>query len=581
MLLLIFFAFLAGVVTILSPCILPILPIVLSSSLATGKSRPWGIVTGFVLSFTFFTLVLSSLVHATGISPDLLRNVAVAVILFFGVSLLIPQTQLLLERLLSVVSRLMPKQGQEKGFLGGVLIGLSLGLLWTPCVGPILASVITLAVTSQVNAAAVFITLAYAVGTALPMFMIIVSGGNILKKVPWLARNTSRIQQVFGAVMILTALALFLNIDRQFQTWVVNRFPEYGTGLTKLETIPVVQQSLQELNPESNGNTDADTSRQNVFTQFLSSMNQAADFTGGTHWINSQPLSLKKELKGKVVLVDFWTYSCINCIRTLPYIKDWNAKYKDKGLVIVGVHSPEFEFEKKTENVVQAVKDFGIEYPVVQDNDFKIWSAYHNQYWPAHYLIDKNGAIRYTHFGEGNYVETENAIRSLLDESPLTEKEAAPPAMPLTPETYLGYKRAESYSPFMQIKIDQEETYTFSGQLSDDAVALHGKWQVGAESIQAQEDGADLLLNFEATKVHLVISPPENGGAGKSFLVHVKLDGKEVPAEFRSDDMNQNGEIEITKPREYTVLDLKQSYGRHIIEVVFPKGVQGFAFTFS
>jgi cytochrome c biogenesis protein CcdA/thiol-disulfide isomerase/thioredoxin len=586
MALLILFAFLAGVVTILSPCILPILPIILSSSVATGKSKPWGIVTGFVLSFTFFTLVLTSIVKATGVSADLLRSVAIGVVLIFGVSLLIPQTQLLLEKMFSSIAQFIPNQSQKKGFIGGVLVGLSLGLLWTPCVGPILASVITLAVTSQVNAAAVLITLAYSFGTAVPMFLIIISGGNLLRKVPGLARNTQYIQQFFGGVMILTAFALFFNFDRQFQIWVVTRFPQYGSGLTQIETIPIVQKSLQQLSASNaSGDTDqvtaqADQQRGNIVTQLLSGINKAADFTGGGPWINSKPLSLKRELKGKVVLVDFWTYTCINCIRTIPYIKDWYTKYKDKGLVIVGVHTPEFEFEKKTENVQKAVKDFGIEYPVVQDNDFFIWGAYRNQYWPAHYLIDKSGSIRYTHFGEGNYLETENAIRALLDEKPLSQNEPEKPQQPLTPETYLGYKRAESYSPFLQLKIDKEENYAFSGDLSDDAVALNGKWKLGAESIQSAEDGADLLLNFQATKVHLVLSPPDEADPKQKFVVKVKLDGKEVPSQYWTQDMNSKGEIEMNGAREYTVLDLK-NYGRHILEIILPNGVHAFAFTFG
>src|SRR5579859_745423 len=466
MFLLIAFAFLAGVVTILSPCILPILPIVLSGSLAGGKQRPLGIVTGFILSFTFFTLALTAIVKATGVSADFLRNFAVLIIFLFGLSLLIPQTQVLLEKLFARMSNLMPRTNQSEGFVSGILVGLSLGLIWAPCVGPILAAVITLAATSSVSLAAVFITLAYSIGSAVPMLAITYGGRQLLQKIPWLLANTGKIQKAFGVLMVATAAAIYFNLDRQFQVYILTKFPQYGAGLTVFEQNSAVQSELSKLKTTTT-----------TAVELLDTAQSAPDFTGGGTWLNSPPLSLKKDLQGKVVLVDFWTYSCINCIRTLPYLRKWYDTYKDQGFVIIGVHSPEFAFEKKTENVARAIKDLQVTWPVVQDNDLKIWGAYNNEFWPAHYLIDQKGKIRYTHFGEGNYVETENAIRQLLSEKPVAATEPLIPSHQLTPETYLGWGRGRlSYTNENSLKTDQTATYDFKSNLPDDAVGLKGDW---------------------------------------------------------------------------------------------------------
>jgi cytochrome c biogenesis protein CcdA/thiol-disulfide isomerase/thioredoxin len=577
MLLLLFFAFLAGVVTILSPCILPILPIVLSGSLAGGHKRPLGIVTGFILSFTFFTLALSALVSATGLSADALRTVAVVIIFGFGLSLLLPQTQVLLEQLFTKLSGLTPQQQNDAGFFGGIVVGLSLGLVWAPCVGPILASVITLAVTSKVTFAAVLITLAYSIGSAVPMLLITYGGRQLLQKLPWLLKNTAKIQKGFGVIMMITALGIAFNVDRQFQIFILQEFPQYGTGLTSLETNSTVTNALQEFRDQSG----LQPSGQSPEATLMKSGTPAPDFVGGTNWINSAPLSLKGNLKGKVVLVDFWTFSCINCIRTMPYLRQWYASYKDKGFVIVGVHAPEFEFEKKDENVAKAAKDFQLTYPIVQDNNFAIWKAYKNEYWPAHYLIDKNGDVRYVHFGEGNYAQTENAIRSLLDEAPLSATAAAAEAMSepkrQTPETYLGFAKAEGYTQENQIVPNQPTDYTAHSPLENDAAGLNGKWLVGSEHITTQSDGASLKLNFLASEVFLVAGSE----TGDVKTATVKLDGQPLPAKYYTDDMNEKGEIQIKENRKYDVINLGADYGRHEIEIIFSNGVAAYSFTFG
>jgi cytochrome c biogenesis protein CcdA/thiol-disulfide isomerase/thioredoxin len=532
MIILLVFAFLAGIVTILSPCILPILPVILATSVTdeNSKRRPYGIVVGFVLSFTFFTLFLTTLVKYLGIPADSLRTLSVIVIAGFGLSLLIPRFQLMMESLFSRLANLMPSSAGKTGFGGGMLIGLSLGLLWTPCVGPILASVISLALTGTVTSDAFFITLAYSLGTAIPMYLVIVLGRNLFTKVPWLLSNTGKIQKIFGLIMILVALAIYQGYDRNFQTYVLTKFPQYGAGLTQFEDKAFLKDDLK------------DMSKPDVKLKKVGVL--ASELKVGGEWFNSNPLTMK-ELKGKVVLVDFWTYTCINCIRTLPYLKNWHDKYNDKGLVIIGVHAPEFEFEKSADNVKKAITDFEIKYPVMQDNDFSTWRAYRNQYWPAKYLIDKDGNIRYTHFGEGEYDETELAIQELLAEAG-TEISEVPnnqvtPTYGRTHETYLGSERSGN------------ESY----------VTYSGKWNQSREYTNPAA-GSKLRLEFNAKSVYLVMR-----NTGSPATVKVYVDGKAVK------------EIIVDKDMLYTLVDL-DAPGRHILQLEFLDGnAELFAFTFG
>lgn len=570
MILLLLFAFLAGIVTVLSPCIFPMLPIILAGSVGgEGKSRPLGIVTGFVLSFTFFTLFLSLIVQATGVSADALRVFSIAVIGFFGVSLIFPPAQKVIERAFSFFSRFAPTT-QRNGYFGGVLLGASLGLLWTPCVGPILAAVISLAISGTVSGSAFLITFAYALGTAGPLLAITYGGQEALNRTPWLAKNTRTIQQVFGVIMILTAFAIWQQWDRKFQTWFLQAFPQYGVGLTKFEDTPLIREQLLRFQEgpvnEEMGQPSFELQNRPI----------APEIEGGANWLNSEPLTLA-ELRGKVVLIDFWTYSCINCIRTFPYLKDWHDQYADSGLVIIGVHAPEFEFEKNAKNVARALEDFSIEYPVVQDNNFAIWRAYNNRYWPAKYLIDKEGRIRYTHFGEGEYQETENAIRALLGEMPLeTSPERARPRVYQTPEIYLGYQRASNYLPENDIVIDQVKLYTMPTIFPEDSVGLSGGWRVEPEFIEASSQISQLKLKFTAAQVYLVLAPPE----GKSTKVRVLLNGEPLVKDQLTADMNEDGYIAVTEPKKYDLLNLDNSQqGELTLEMTL--GTQAYAFTFG
>jgi len=570
MLLLILFAFIAGIVTILSPCILPILPVVLSGSVGGGHRKPLGIVLGFVLSFSFFTLALATLVKLTGLSADLLRNFSVVIILLFGLSLLVPKFQIILEQLFNKLAKVGPKKSTDSGFIGGVILGLSLGLVWTPCVGPIIASVIALAAISSVNLATIVITLSYSLGTAIPMLLITYGGRQALLKVPWLINNTVKIQKAFGVLMILTALAIFFSLDRRFQTYILDKFPNYGTGLTKIEDNAKVLSKLQEL--QAVKPLPADSNSQ-----------MAPEIIAGGKWFNlpdgKTKLSLA-DIRGKVVLIDFWTYTCINCIRTLPYIRAWDEKYRSKGLVIIGVHTPEFEFEKDAGNVQKALGDFAIKYPVVQDNDYATWNAYNNQYWPAKYFIDKNGNIRSTHFGEGKYDESEKLIQELLAETgvdianmPISNQDYSIDTR--TPETYLGYARINNFGSLEGIVQDKASLYSAPKNLRSNNFAYSGSWTVTSERAMP-EKGANLTFNFESKNVYLVMRPK-----GKdSGQIKVFLDDQLVDAKIAGDDVS-GGEVKVADDRLYTLIKLPAP-GKHLLRLEFlDNNLELYAFTFG
>lgn len=567
MIILIIFAFIAGLVTILSPCILPILPIILSSSVGgtySGKARPLGIATGFIFSFTFFTLFLSSLVKALGIPADALRVLSVIIIGAFGLSLLLPNFQALIEKLFSKLSSGIKIDTTKKGFGGGFIIGLSIGLIWTPCVGPILASVIALALTGTVTLQAVLITFAYSIGTAVPLFLIILGGQNVIKKIPALTANLANIQKAFGVLMIVTAVGIYFNFDRKVQTAILTAFPNYGLGLTKIEDRKVVTDQLVNMgahNKAPNAKSGESSSL------YLPKLYMAPEIIPGGQWFNTAPMKLS-ELKGKVVLIDFWTYTCINCQRTLPYLRSWHEKYSDKGLVIIGIHSPEFEFEKSADNLQEAINDFELKYPIVQDNDFSTWRAYSNRYWPAKYFIDKEGFVRYYHFGEGKYDESEKVIQELLIEAGTLESnsEIYNPTYDnnaQTPELYLGYFRLKNFESPENILRDELQTYTAPQKISSNNLAYSGEWIVTGEYANPQK-GATLFLNFSASKVFLVMRPKEETGSVKVFL-----------------DNKLENTITVDSDSLYDLIKL-ESPGRHMLKLEFlDSNLEVFAFTFG
>ncbi len=570
MLVLITFSFLAGVVTILSPCILPVLPIILTGVVGRGRGKPWGIVTGFVTSFTFFTLALSAIVQRTGLPADTLRVAAIVLLALFGFFLLIPALQLASE---NFITRFLPQQGalnKGRGFWSGFLVGLTLGLVWTPCVGPIMAAVITLAAASAIGAAAVLITLAYALGTAVPMLAIMFGGRKLLDRTPWIKTHSGVIQRSFGAVMVLMAFVLLKGYDRNFESWVLARFPAYGSGLTAIENNDRVKKALNSLR-SGNGRDSMKALSPSVQDP------QAPDIIAGGQWFNSQPLSLKS-LRGKVVVVDFWTYTCINCIRTFPELKALHERYADKGLVIIGVHTPEFPFETLPDNVAKAVRDFGLKYPIVQDNNYATWNAYSNHYWPAKYFIDKEGRIRGSHFGEGGEEESEAMIRRLLEEAgsrPGAYAGAHEYSIEAgTPETYLGLERTERFGSVESLRAGPAK-YSLGTELMVNGYAYQGEWSVASDHSSPGPE-ARLDFHFSAKDVFLVMR-----AEGKEPVsVEVFIDGKPAGSTQQGRDVRE-GYVLVQDDRLYHLLSLKIA-GEHTLTLKFPTGnVDLFAFTFG
>jgi cytochrome c biogenesis protein CcdA/thiol-disulfide isomerase/thioredoxin len=534
----------AGFITAISPCVLPVLPIIFAGGATGGRRKPFAIVTGLILSFSAFTLFGGWALRRLGLPQDLLRDVAIGLLFLVAATLLFPRLEELVQRPLL---RLTRRPGGELG--GGLLLGVSLGLVFVPCAGPVLAAITIVGATQDVGARSIVLTLAYSIGAAVPMLFIAFGGRAGMNA---LRPQAHRIRQVLGVVVGLTALAIAFNVDRHFQTAI----PGYTDALQKkVEENQRAQSELRKLR----GNT-----REAASSSSLQDFGVAAEFTGISKWINSKPLTIRRQLRGKVVLIDFWTYSCINCLRTLPHVKAWYRTYRDRGFVVVGVHTPEFAFEHVAGNVQSAVQRLGVDYPVALDNDYGTWNAYKNQYWPAKYLIDRRGHLRYYHFGEGEYDTTEARIRTLLGESagalPVAAELSDPtPHTVLTPETYLGYQRLARFSQ-RTITPDEFGDYRFPKRsLQPNELAYDGTWKVAPEEIVAGLS-ARLRLSFIARKVHLVL-----GGRGS---VGVFLDGK------------LQRTVHVAGSRLYTLLRLR-SLTTGLLELRFSPGVRGYAFTFG
>jgi cytochrome c biogenesis protein CcdA/thiol-disulfide isomerase/thioredoxin len=574
--LLIVFAFVAGVATAVSPCVLPVLPVALSAGVTGGRRRPLGVVVGLALSFTFATVALVYVIDALGLPDDLVRTAAIVVLLVFGLSLLIPR---LGARLEAAIGRLVPARARRPGVAGegfgsGLVLGLSLGLVYAPCAGPILAGVITVSAAQSFMAGRLAVALAYGIGTAVVLYVLMIGGRRLTRR---LSGQSARLQLATGAVMVLVALLMLGEYDLRFQTAIANDLPAFLVNPSKeLETSGAARTRLADL-----GDRKADTrARPHASGAMLPVLGNAPDFAGTQRWFNTdggQALTLEK-LRGHPVLVDFWTYTCINCIRTLPYLKAWDRRYRKAGLVIVGVHTPEFPFERDESNVRDAIAQNDLRYPVVQDNDYAVWEAYQNQYWPASYFLDGQGRVRYVHFGEGDYAEKEDVIRELLKEEgrrPGARTAArgllASPGV-TTPETYLGAARAERFANG-RIRPGTQE-FDQPVELRADQLGYGGRWQIGDEAATGLAD-ARLELNFGARRVYLVLG--SRGGVPRT--VHALLDGRPIAARVAGGDVHA-GRVTVERHRLYELVDLPRAE-RHRLTLNFGEGVSGYAFTFG
>jgi cytochrome c biogenesis protein CcdA/thiol-disulfide isomerase/thioredoxin len=579
MTLLLLFAFLSGVVTILAPCIWPLLPIVLASTATGGRGKPLGVTLGVLTSFTFFTLALSYVLKVIPFDPDLLRIVAAGLIIFFGVVLIIPRLSQILEAWVSRLTGRFASSGPDRttGFGSGFVAGLSLGILWTPCAGPILATVAALAATQKVNASVVALTAVYVLGIGLPLFVFAWAGNLFLRRSRALSSHTGRIQQVFGVVIILAAVLIFSGYDKVLQARVLDVFPSYGNLLTGFENNRTVATGLASLK-------QVDADRKNiVISGSFNASDPAPRISGLSAWLNVDRPIQPETLRGKVVLVDFWTYSCINCIRTLPHVNHWYDTYKDLGFVVIGVHTPEFQFEKDPANVKEAIARLRIHYPVALDNNYVTWNAFRNNSWPAEYLIDSTGVIRRTHSGEGEYEKMEEAIRALLavaGKSPARSTANLPDLTPQaeqSPETYFGSDRMEYLYPSIRIGAGEHHHLRMNPHPPLNRFSLGGTWTIQGEAALSGP-GAKLTYHFTGNQLFAVLRP--SGGAHVS-IVRVYLDGRILPNSLSGADAKE-GTVRVDSDRLYHIVNLRGERGEHVLRLDFSDvGTKLFTFTFG
>ena len=552
----------AGLIAGISPCIVPVLPVVLVAG-TTGpgaRARRWrslSVVAGVVVSFSALTLGGSALLGALHLPQDLLRDLGLVVLGLFGVGLLVPAVGTVLERPFAHV-RVPDLSGRPAGFV----LGLGLGAVFVPCAGPVLAAITVIGATHQVSVTAALLPVAFAVGAAVPLLVVALAGEELAHRAGALRRRSAGLRRAGGVVLVAMTLAIGFNLTDGLQRAV----PGYTTALQRgVEGTTFATRQLRALTGRQNGSLGACGASSSTVLQ---ACGRAPALRGITAWLNTaggRPLSLEG-LRGKVVLVDFWTYSCINCQRTLPHLEAWYQRYQADGLVIIGVHTPEFAFEHVVSNVTSAARQLGVGYPVAVDDGYATWNAYQNQYWPAEYLIDAAGEVRHVHFAEGEYGQTESLIRRLLVAARPTVVLPEPTDLPdrtptraTNPETYLGYERLQFLVGATPVP-DQAAPYQFPTELPPGGYGLSGTWTIGPESALAGA-GARLELGFQADDIYLVL-----GGTG---TVTVDVDGRRTRT------------VEVTGiPRLYTLLSTP-SLETGTMTLGLTPGVAAYDFTFG
>ena len=509
-------SFLAGLVAGISPCVLPVLPVVLAGWAPTGaeveptssarRRRSIAIVAGLVLSFSLITALGSQILSALHLPDAVLHDLGIATLVLFGASLLIPQLEALLERPFARFARRGPA-GSRSGFA----LGLGLGLVFVPCAGPVLATVAVLGARHKASVESVALSFAFGIGVAIPLLVIALAGDRIIERKKWLTNRGSKFRKIAGVALLLMAVAIATNLAAPLQ----RDLPGYTQALQNaIEGNHQTTAALRTLQGASNtGNlANCEITAANGFAPDLSHCGVAPEFTGITGWRNTKgntPLTLAS-LRGHVVLVDFWTYTCINCQRTIPHVEGWYQRYQKDGLVVIGVAAPEFAFEKVPSNIAAGAKSLGITYPIAIDDNLATWSAYGNEYWPAEYLIDATGVIRHVDYGEGDYGTSEGFIRTLLQDAhpgvhlpPPTNLPDTTPKEALSPETYLGASRSAYL--YNGTAATGTSVYTLPTNVQSGFYGLGGTWTTSDESITAGT-GAALDINFQAKDVYLVLS---------------------------------------------------------------------------
>ena len=597
MLLLMLFAFIAGAGTAITPCVLPVVPALLASSATGGRRRPIGIVVGLAATFTIAIVLLAQLVRGVGLASGAARTVAIVVLIGFGIALLTPDLLARLEAPLSRLGRFGPTT-RGTGFWSGLAVGGALGFVCAPCAGPILGAVTSVSASSGASARVVLVAIAFSAGLAAVMLVYAFAGRTALERLRRAARGHA-VERTLGVVLLVTAVVMATNLDVRFEEALARdtSLPAILVDPTRsLENSNAVQKRLASLRPASRfataqkgaaaarGSTRAERQAAipGVKTPSLPDLGTAPDFTGTEDWFNTpggRPLTLTA-LRGHVVLLDFWTYTCINCLRTLPFLEGLYANYHRDGLEIVGVETPEFTFEQEASNVKQAIHSDGIRYPVVQDNRYGTWNAWENQYWPAEYLIDAQGQVRHVHFGEGDYKQSEAAVRVLLADAGAT---TLPPAMSATaimpsaglgtPETYLDTQRQAGLITSLRPGVREYPGVT--GPLGLNHFALKGPWNASSESISAEGAGASITGSVQAAKVYLVLTSagdvPRQG--------RILLDGRPLPSAHAGTDV-KNGVVTVSRQRLYSLISFPFAQ-QFTFTVQLPAGVSAYDFTFG
>ncbi|MDY0744655.1 cytochrome c biogenesis protein DipZ [Paucibacter sp. R3-3] len=595
--LLILLAYLGGVLTIVSPCILPVLPFVFSRAHQPFVRSGLPLLVGMGLTFA----LVASLAAVGGgwvvAANQYGRWVALVLVALFGVTLLWPGLAERLTRpLVGLGARLSESSQGEQGQVrpgASLLLGVATGLLWAPCAGPILGLILTGAALQGASLSTTLLLVAYAAGAATSMAAALLLGGRVFAAMKRALGAGEWVRRALGAAMLAGVGAIALGLD----TGVLAQVSTASTGgleqrlVDKLAGERPVDAAQGGAMMAAGGAMMASTALANG--PALPDEGLAPPLAGATEWLNTadgKPLTAES-LRGKVVLVDFWTYSCINCLRTLPYVKAWAQKYGPQGLVVVGVHAPEFAFERDLGNVKKALGDLGIEYPVAVDNQYAIWRAFNNRYWPAHYFIDAQGRVRHHHFGEGDEAQSERVIQQLLREAGasqvaqgLTEVSAtgvqqeADMAQVRSPETYVGYERAQHFASSPRAVHDQPASYSLPGELPLNGWGLAGNWRVGPESAVSDAKSARIVYRFQARDLHLVLGP---GPDGKPVRFKVLIDGQ-APGDSHGTDVAPDGSGRVTSQRLYQLVRQSGEVREHSFSIEFlDPGAAAYAFTFG
>jgi len=608
-------AYLGGVLTIVSPCILPILPFVFARAdkpfVRSGLPMLAGMAVTFALVATLAAVGGGWAVHVNQYG----RWVALALMAFFGVTLLVPSLADRLTRPLVALGGRLSQSADEQEAAGGstvvasALLGVATGLLWAPCAGPVLGLILTGAALQGANAQTTLLLVAFAAGAATSLGLALLVGGKVFTAMKRSLGASEWIRRGVGAVILVAVAAIALGVDTGFLT----RVSQTSTAALEQGLVNKLHPQRESVLLPASGDAMSGSPAMMAANPAMMSANGAPDgammmrakpgqgvvlpvegaapaLDGAVTWLNSPPLTTA-QLRGKVVVVDFWTYSCINCLRSIPYVRAWAEKYKDQGLVVIGVHAPEFAFEKDVKNVRKAVADLKIGYPVAVDNNYAIWRAFGNQYWPAHYFIDANGQVRHHHFGEGGYDQSERVIQQLLAEAGKAKIESGLVAVKATgaqaasdgkdvgsPETYVGYGRAENFASTGGAVRDARHVYALAGPLKLNAWGLAGDWTIGAEQAGLNAPGGKIAYRFHARDLHLVMGPAANG---VKVRYRVTIDGK-PPGDDHGMDTDAAGNGVITGQRLYQLIRQKGAIGDRTFEIQFlDAGAQAYAFTFG